>query len=152
MRRSILLVLLLIPSALFAGKPWRPEAKTLMTESDLVVVGKVISLEPSLVKNEKGEACAIGEVQVEQTLKGDAPKTVRVAVVAEPVYDEKGMPIARSTAFRYELKRDDHRYLLYLKKVEAYYVPAHFGSGIVDLNRDRPGDGPAELEKAMQAR
>ena len=32
MRRSILLVLLLFPAALFAGKPWRPDAKTLMLQ------------------------------------------------------------------------------------------------------------------------
>jgi hypothetical protein len=152
MRPLILCVLLLIPSGLFAGKRWRPDAKTMIAQSDLVVVGKVTSLEPSLVKTEKGEPCAIAEVHVEQTLKGEPQKTARVAVFQEPVYDEKGMLIPRSTAYRYELKHDDHRYLLYLKKVESYYVPAHFGSGIVDLNRDRPGDGPAELEKALQAR
>ncbi len=150
MQRWILLLLFSFPVVLFAGKPWRPEPKTMIQESDVVLVGKVLSVEPSLVKDEKGQPCSIAEVQVEKTLKGDAQKTVRVAVVAEPVYDADGQILPRSTAWRYDLKQNGHRYLLYLKKVAAHYVPAHFGSGVVDLELDRPGDGPAELGKAEE--
>lgn len=121
----------------------------LVPESELVVLAKVTALKPSLISDKDKKTFAMAEVQVTETIKGTAPERLRVAVESEPEYDERGMPIARSTAFRYELKAGEHLYLLYLQKPAAdavYYVPVHFGSGIVDLDSNRTGDGPKELE------
>jgi hypothetical protein len=121
----------------------------LVPDAELIVLGKVMALKPSLITDKDKKSFAIAEVQVAETIKGSAPAHLRVAVESEPAYDEQGMPIARSTAFRYELQPGEHSYLLYLAKPAAdavYYTPVHFGSGIVDLNSNRSGDGPKELE------
>lgn len=132
-----------------AGKPWRPGVEKLVPESELIVVVKVTALKPSLITDKDKKSFAMAEVQVTETIKGTAPERLRVAVESEPEYDERGILIARSTAFRYELKAGDHSYLLYLQKPATdavYFVPVHSGSGIVDLDSNRTGDGPKELD------
>ena len=143
--------LLLSSLPLFAGKPWRPAIEQLVPQAELIVTGTVISLKPSLITDEKKHQYAIAEVRVTETVKGTPPKVLLVAVEAEPQYDEKGLPILASSAFRYELQQGDHSYLLFLAKPPmagaVYYLPAHFGSGIVDLSSKRIGDGPQELQQ-----
>ncbi|MDB6151549.1 MAG: hypothetical protein JWL90_2 [Chthoniobacteraceae bacterium] len=141
---------ILMPSPfLLAGKPWRPEVSQLAAESTVIVIGTVTSIEPSLVTDAMGHPCSIAEVKVRETLKGDPVQSLRVAMPAEPRYDQTGTPILASTAYRYELKAAEHSYLLFLIKpgIEnaAYYVPAGSGSGIVDLNKK--DDGSRELER-----
>jgi hypothetical protein len=151
LKSALLALLIFLPAAyLLAGKPWRPAVDQLVTESELIVIGKVTGIEPSLVKNPYGHPCALAEIRVTETLKGTPPKTLLVAVEAAPVYDEKGIQIPISTAYRYDLKHPEHTYVLFLAKPSVadavFYVPAGNGSGIVDLDRDRPGDGPSELK------
>ena len=151
LRPALFALLLLAAATLHAGKPWRPGVDQLVSESELIVIGKVISTEASLVKDKFGQPCALVKFRVTETLHGTAPKTLLVAVPAEPFYDEKGIQRLISSAYRYDLKLVEHTYVLYLAKPAvadaAYHVPAGSGSGIVDLNLDRPGDGPAELER-----
>ena len=152
LKSALLALLLVLPSSfLLAGKPWRPAVETLVSESKLIAIGKVTRIEPSLVKDKNGHPCALAEIRVTETLKGTPPKTLLVAVPAEPIYDDKGIQILISTAYRYDLKSVEHSYVLFLTKPSVadvvFYVPSGNGSGIVDLNLDRPGDGPAELER-----
>ena len=146
----LLAALLLAPSLVFAGKPWRPAVDRLVPESGLIVTGTVTSLKPSLITDKDKRRYDIAEVHVTETLKGTAPKVLLVAVQTDPRYNEKGEQILISSAFRYELKQGDHVYLLFLAKSPmadaVYYVPIHSGSGIVDLNSTRVGDGPKELQ------
>jgi hypothetical protein len=137
--------------SLQAGKPWRPGIEQLERESELIVLGRITRVEPSFVADEQGRAYRLAVVEVTEVLKGTPPKTLLVPIIAEPLYDEKGAQLPRSTAYRYELKEVAHSYVLFLTKPPlagaSYYVPAGNGSGIVDLDQDRPGDGPAELQK-----
>ena len=142
---------LLSSSLLFAGKPWRPAVEKLVPEAELIVIATVTNLAPSLITDDEKHRYDIAEVRIAETLKGTAPTFLRVAVQVEPPYDEKGSPSIRSSAWRYELERGGHLYLLFLAKppiaAACYYVPVHFGSGIVDLNSERSGDGPQELQR-----
>jgi len=153
LKRTLLTLLWLFPTAtpLLAGKPWRPGLDRLVPESELIVLGKVTRIEPSLVTDKDGNPCFLAVIRVTGTLKGTPPKTLLVTVPAEPLYDAKGNPMLISTAYLYDLKAVEHSFVLFLRKPGdadvAYYVPAGSGSGIVDLDRERPGDGPEELDR-----
>ena len=149
--RLLFALILAASSIVVAGKPWRPALEQLVPESALIVVGNVTRIEPSLVKDKDGHPYSLAIIRVTETLKGTPPKTLLVTVPAEPIYDEKGIQLIISSAYLYDLKQVDHSFVLFLTKpadaTAIYYVPAGLGSGIVDLNRDRAGDGPAELER-----
>ncbi len=152
--RIFLAAFLISSLPLFAGKPWRPTVEQLVPKAELIVTGTVISLQPSLITDKNNHQYSIAEVRVAETLKGTAPEVLHVAVEVEPRYDEKGLPIPRPAAWRYELEQKDHLYLIFLAKPPiagaVYYVPVHLGSGIIDLSSKRPGDGPEELQQLQE--
>ena len=138
----------------FAGKPWRPSIDQLSVDADLIVVGKVHALHPSLISDSENRRFAIAEMYSSETLKGKPQDVLRVAVETPLRYDEKGFPIPLSSAWRYELEPGNHEYLLFLcrpdSKGAVYFAPCHSGSGIVDLRPDHPNSLADATERVRE--
>jgi hypothetical protein len=52
------------------GKPWRAGLDELISRSSVIVVGTVVKLEPSGLKDEYGSDLSIAKVKVKEILKG----------------------------------------------------------------------------------
>jgi hypothetical protein len=139
----------------FAGKPWRPAIQQLADEAELIVIGKVLAIQPSRIIDSEGRRFALAEISSSETLKGQTRDLIRVAVEALPRYDERGVPIPMSSAWRYELQPGDHEYLLFLSRPgvadATYFVPAHDGSGIIDLRPGQPNSLPNAVKDLREA-
>ena len=139
---------------LLAGKPFRGPVSTLIPASKAIVMGQVLSLHPVYFRNERGEPQAVAKVKVlEQFYGGELRKTAGDFLVltdyAQFVYDEKGRLMAKNTGWRYWLEPGPQRYLLFLdiEPDSSLYRPIDGGSGIINLDSDRPGDGPQYLDQ-----
>lgn len=162
MRRHIFATISVVCSAFTvasAGMPWRPSIEDLSRESDLIVIGRVLAIQPSLITDPEGRRFGIAEIATSETVKGKSDNVIRVAVETPPRYDEKGFPIPLSSEWRYDLNAGDHEYLLFLSRPTiqgaVYFVPAHSGSGIIDLrpnHRNSESGAVENLRKILQKR
>ena len=147
------MALIAVISTGLAGMPWRPSIEQLSAESDLIVIGKVHELCPSLITDSEKRRFAVAEIFSSETLKGKPHDVLRVAVETPPRYDEKGFPIPLSSAWRYELEPGEHEYLLFLSRSSSpdtvYFLPCHSGSGIIDL---RPNHQNSQADAIDQLR
>jgi len=153
------IVIVLIPIVILlaslnghAGKPFRKPVKDLAHRADIIMLGRVVSLHPSLLKNSQGHPQAVAEVDVFEILKGDNSwiHDNKVYVMTNyqdhTMFDENGKIISLTTEWRYWMQPDSQKYLLFLKGEKEkgafqVYRPLDKGSGVVEITNDRNGIG-----------
>ena len=146
----VLISIFLICTNSIASRTSRDSPESLIKKAEIIVLGDVVKIHPSLIVNDLGHPVGIAEIKVKEIFKGTVPEIIFVPTdYSGPTYDKYGKFIRPTSIQTFPSSSGDKNILCFLNERDYEksnaYMPVQGSSGLFNTQ-----SYPKYLEKVVK--